>query len=264
MPLREINGVRCLVQESGRGELLVLVHGSWDSRDTWALVEDQLCESFRVLSFDRRGHSGSDPATGSRRDDEDDVAALIESTDGGRAHLVGSSFGASIALGVAARRPELVRSVSGHEPPLIGLVLDDPTVAATGQKVAQVVGLIDAGERESAARVFVEDVALGPGMWDVLPPENQERMVTNAETFVEEQVDPQNIAIDLDALAAFDGPVLLTKGDHSPPFFGAIIDRLDGAIDHVEVKTITGAGHLPHVTHPAEWLAVVTEFARAN
>lgn len=109
MPLVEVNGVR----DTGHGPPIVLVHGSWDDRHVWALVEDDLAKSFRVVSYDRRGHTDSEesPEPGTRRDDEDDLAALIEALGLAPASLVGNSFGGSITLGLAARRPELVRSV---------------------------------------------------------------------------------------------------------------------------------------------------------
>ena len=264
MPLTSVNGVRLLVEQSGDGDPLVLVHGSWDDRETWALVEEDLAQSFHVVSYDRRGHSGSEdgPAPGTRHDDEDDLARLIEEQGLAPAHLVGNSFGTSIALSVAARRPDLVRSVCGHEPPLFALVADDPAVAQAGARVAEVVELIQAGDEEAGARLFVEEVALGPGMWDVMPPESKMRMINNAGTFAEQQRDPGGLAIDLAALAAIDAPVLLTQGDQSPPFVAAIIARLQPAIYESTVKTIAGAGHLPHLTHADEWRAIVTDFAR--
>jgi pimeloyl-ACP methyl ester carboxylesterase len=137
VPLVEINGVRLLVEEAGSGEPLVLVHGSWDDRQTWAFVENDLAQSFRVVTYDRRGHTGSDdsPKPGSRRDDEDDLAALIEERGLAPAHVVANSFGGSIAFGLVVRRPELVRSVCAHEPPLLALAADDHRGGLAGQHV---------------------------------------------------------------------------------------------------------------------------------
>ncbi len=80
MPLLEVNGVRLAVEEAGSGDPLVLVHGSWDDRHAWALIRDDLARQFRVVSYDRRGHTDSEDGAepGSRRDDEDDLVALIE------------------------------------------------------------------------------------------------------------------------------------------------------------------------------------------
>jgi pimeloyl-ACP methyl ester carboxylesterase len=174
VPLVEVNGVRLLAEETGKGEPLVLVHGSWDDRQAWMFVEDDLAKSFRVISYDRRGHTGSEdsPQPGSRRDDEDDLAALIEAHGLAPTHLVANSFGASIALSLTARQPELVCSVCAHEPPLMGLVADDPVVAQVGERVGTVVSLIDRADAEAGARLFVEEVALGPGAWELMPRRN--------------------------------------------------------------------------------------------
>lgn len=264
MPLVEVNGVRLLVEESGNGEPLVLVHGSWDDRQAWVFVEDDFAKSFRITSYDRRGHTGSEdsPRPGSRRDDEDDLAALIEAQGLAPTHLVANSFGASIALSLTARRPELFRSVCAHEPPLIGLVSDDPVVRQVGEGVGAVLSLIDRGDAEAGARLFVEEVAIGPGAWELMPPEERAAMTANAGTFVGEMRDPDWAMIDLDDFASVSCPVLLTQGDQSPPFFAAIISRLAEVMDRAQVTTIPGAGHVPHQTHSAEWVRVVSEFAR--
>jgi pimeloyl-ACP methyl ester carboxylesterase len=263
MPLVQANDVRLLVQESGSGDPLVLVHGSWDDRQVWMFVEEELAKSFRVTSYDRRGHTGSQDGSspGTRQDDEDDLAALIEASGRGPVHLVANSFGTSIALGLATRRPELVRSLCGHEPPLLRLAADHPAVAEVGARIGPVLELIERDDNEAAARMFVDEVAVGPGAWDMMQPEDQASMAANAGTFADEQRDPAWSAIDLDALAIVRFPVLLTQGDQSPPFFAAINARLAEAMPSAQVQTIPGTGHIPHITHPAEWLAVVREFA---
>ena len=263
MPLVEVNGVRLLVEESGRGEPLVLVHGSWDDRRVWALIEEDLARRSRVVSYDRRGHTGSEDSAepGLRRDDEDDLAALIETLGLAPADVVANSFGCSIALGLAARRPELFRSLCGHEPPLLSLAADDPVVTQVGEAVGPVLDLIARGEAEAAARDFVENIALGPGAWEMMPLEERTSMAANADTFAGEQLDSAWADMDLDALSSITVPVLLTQGDQSPPFFSRIIARLAETMDSAEVRTLPGAGHVPHITHPTEYLAVINQFA---
>jgi pimeloyl-ACP methyl ester carboxylesterase len=258
----EVNGVRLLVEESGEGESLVLVHGSWDDRQVWALIEKHLARRFRVVSYDRRGHAGSGDSAepGSRRDDEDDLAGLIEALGLAPANVVASSFGTSIALGLVARRPELFRSLCGHEPPLLSLAADDPVVAEVSQALRPVLDLIERGKAEAAAREFIEKVAVGPGAWQMMTAEERASLVANAETFADEQRDPEWADADLDACSRITVPVLLTHGDQSPPFFSKIIAQLAEAIEGAEVKTLPGAGHVPHMTHPAEYVAVVNQF----
>src|SRR5215207_4711771 len=96
---QSVNGTRLFYELSGSGDPLVLVHGSWVDHKDWQLVVPSLTKSFRVLTYDRRGHSLSERplGPGSRREDEENLAALIEALDLAPAHVVAHSFGASIA-----------------------------------------------------------------------------------------------------------------------------------------------------------------------
>src|SRR5207249_9962497 len=101
--IAHVNGADLFYEVTGDGDPLVLVHGSWGDHNNWAAVVPGLAESFRVITYDRRGHSQSErpPGEGSRREDENDLGALLESLDVAPAHVGGNSFGASIVLGLA-------------------------------------------------------------------------------------------------------------------------------------------------------------------
>jgi pimeloyl-ACP methyl ester carboxylesterase len=255
----QTNGVRLHWELYGSGEPLVLVHGSWVNATEWQAVAAELAESFRVLVYDRRGHSRSErPATpGSVDEDGDDLAALLEALDLPPAHVVTNSYGGNIALRLATRRPELFRSLSCHEPPLFSLLEDDREsremlqhVATSFEAVAQ---RIAAGDHERAARQFVDEVALGPGAWDGLPAEGKAIFVQNAPTFLDELNDPELLQIDKTALGRLQIPVLLTNGSESPPPFPRVIDRLVKLIPHATRQTLAGAGHEPHQTMPKRY-----------
>src|SRR5262249_47737639 len=112
MPTARVNGVRLFYELNGTGKTpIVLVHGSWASHHDWDLVVPRLAESFRVIPYDRRGHSQSErpSAQGSIREDVADLAALIEHLGLGPARVAGNSFGASITLRLAGERPDLLR-----------------------------------------------------------------------------------------------------------------------------------------------------------
>jgi pimeloyl-ACP methyl ester carboxylesterase len=66
MPTANVNGVRIFYELNGTGDALVLVHGSWVSHHSWDPVAPRLADSFRVLTYDRRGHSESERPTGQR------------------------------------------------------------------------------------------------------------------------------------------------------------------------------------------------------
>jgi pimeloyl-ACP methyl ester carboxylesterase len=259
------NGVELNYDLTGSGETLVLVHGGWSDRNNWLAVAPELARSFSVVAYDRRGHGLSTRyLPGTRRDQEDDLAALIEGLAAEPVHLAGTSFGASIALGLASRRPELVRSVVAHEPPLISVAADDPGVhvqlEAVQATVMAVCAHVNRGDPRRAAEQFVEEIALGPGAWEQLPDSLRETMVDSAAAFVAEQQDPAWADVELHKLARITSPMLISEGDESPSWFAPIVGKLTGAIGHAEAHTYRGAGHAPHLTHPADYLAAVTDF----
>jgi pimeloyl-ACP methyl ester carboxylesterase len=267
MPTMAVNGTELFYTASGTSRVpVVLVHGSWGDHHNWDAVAPALAERFHVVRYDRRGHSLSPrPATqGSQLEDAMDLAALIEALDLAPAHVVGNSFGAATALRLACHRPELFRSLAAHEPPLFGILVDDPAMqeplAALGDRIAKVVELLRTGEDERAARSFVETVAFGPGGWEMLPPEARDTFVVNASTFLDEQRDPDGMTLDLGALTRFAQPVLLSEGGKSPPFFPAVVERIARALPHAEQHLFAGAGHVPHVTHGREYVEVVSGF----
>jgi pimeloyl-ACP methyl ester carboxylesterase len=260
-----VNGVRLYYELHGSGEPLVLVHGSWGDARNWRFVVPGLAESFRVVVYDRRGHSRSErPDTpGSVDEDGDDLAALLEALDLAPAHVVTNSYGGDIALRLATRRPEVFRSLSCHEPPLWSLLEDDPQsreILQQGARSLQAVGQrIARGDHEGAARQFVEEVAFGPGAWErELPPELRAIFVNNAPTYLDELEDPSQLWADEAALSQLELPVRLTQGSESPPTFPAVIDRLVELIPRVSREIINGAAHVPQLTMPERYVQITT------
>src|SRR6478752_2453083 len=249
------------------GAAVVLVHGSWADHTAWQPVVSGLADSFRVVSYDRRGHAGAAAplGAGSRAQDEADLAALIEALALRPAHVVGNSFGGSIALGLVTRRPEACASVIVHEPPLMAVVADDvdlqPMLARFQAGTDSVLRRLEAGDIEGGARRFVDEIAFFPGAWDAAPDQIRQTMLANALTWLDEMLDPGWSMIDLRLLASSDVPVLLTQGDQSLPWFPRIIERLNSVMPrNSRVHTFGGAGHAPQATHPDEFVRVTSAF----
>lgn len=271
MATANVNGVRLSYEVSGTGEVpLVLVHGSWGSHHNWDLVVPRLAESFRVLTYDRRGHSESERPTaqGNVREDVADLAALIEQLKVAPTWVAGNSFGASITLRLAGERPDLLRGIIAHEPPLFSLLVDDPAVAPmleeVGNRIGGVVERIASGDHAGAAEQFVETVALGPGTWAQLPSDLQQTFIENAPTFLDEASDPEQLAFDLEWIGGFLRPVLLTTGDQSPPTFAPVVAKLAEVLPSAEVVTFPGAGHVPHTTHPDAYVESIMAFTHKH
>ena len=126
MPSVSIRGARLNYLERGRGTPVVFSHGFlWSGRMFDAQVA-ALESRFRCIAFDHRGQGQSEVTpTGYSMDELAlDAAALIESLGAAPCHFVGLSMGGFVGMRLAARRPELLRSLSlletaaTAEPPL--------------------------------------------------------------------------------------------------------------------------------------------------
>ncbi len=268
MSITRINGVRMFWDLCGEtGEILVLVHGSWGNHHNWDSVVPAFERSFRVLTYDRRGHSQSERPGGQGRveDDVADLAALIDHVGCGPAHIVGNSFGAAIVLRLAGERPELFRSLIVHEPPLFRLLEHEPQAQAAlsviKERIGVVVRMLEAHDYSGGARQFVETIAFGPGAWEQLPAELRETFIFNASTWLDEMRDPEALSINLERLSAFSARALLTLGGQSPPFFPLVVRQILQKMPRAVMSTFPGAGHVPHLSHPDEYVATVKSFA---
>ncbi len=251
-------------ETAGSGPPLVLVHGSWVDHHSWDAAFGPLSEAFRVVALDRRGHGLSEPGQppGSILEDADDVGALIAELELGSAHVAGSSWGGSIALWLAARRPDLVRSVVAHEPPLFDL-LDPacwPELDRLRTTLKEIAAQLAAGDHEGGARRYVDEVAYGPHAWRSLGERRRAGFVANAPTYLDQCRDPHQMDLDLAAAAAFEGPVLLTYGDRRPPFFRRIVEVLSEELPTAGTRLLPGAAQDPQVTGPVAYAEVVREF----
>lgn len=113
----DANGIKTNYLEAGKGDTVVLIHGSGPgvtSYANWRLVIPALAENFRVIAPDMVGFGYTE-----RPDDieygvqtwADQVVGLMDTLEISQAHMVGNSFGGAIALRIAAQHPERVRKL---------------------------------------------------------------------------------------------------------------------------------------------------------
>jgi pimeloyl-ACP methyl ester carboxylesterase len=271
MPIDKINDMNLYWELNGqKGEPLVLIHGSWGDHHNWDGVVGELSKTFRVLTYDRRGHSQSERRKGQGNMEEDvsDLIALVKHVGLAPAHIAGNSGGAAIALKTAVRHADLFQSLMVHEPPLFDLLKHTPEAQpymhSVKSRIDAVTTLIEKEEAEQAAKLFVETIAFGPGAWQQLPSQVQQTFVYNAPTFLDETKDPENLYFDTNKISHFNKPTLLTQGTQSPPFFLMVLDLLAKAIPNAQRRTFQGAGHVPHLSHPKEYVEMVKDFCLAN
>lgn len=267
MPTSKINQVNLYWEILGlEGDPLVFVHGSWGDHHNWDAVTEELSKNFRVLTYDRRGHSKSERTLhpGSAEEDVSDLIALIEYLNFSPAHIVGNSGGAAIVLKTAAAKPGIFKTLVVHEPPLFGLLKNieaaQPMLKVVEERIYAVVDLIATNEYEQAAKLFVETIAFGPDAWQGLPDHVKQTFIYNAPTFLDEIRDPGNLEFDPSKLSGFDKPILLTQGSESPPFFIMVLDVIAKALANGKRFTFEGAGHVPHVSHPQKFIQNLKQF----
>lgn len=247
----------------------MLIHGSWGDHHNWDLVVPELSNGFRVVAYDRRGHSESERVTtqGSYEEDADDAAALIVGLGLAPAHVVGNSGGSAIALKLAAKHPTVLRSLVVHEPPLFGILGEDPATApmlAEGKKRGyEVAQLLEKGDLVGGARLFAETLAFGPGGWDRLPLRIKETFIRNALTYLDETKDPMALTVDMEGLQRYVGPTLMSYGGKSPPHFRPVVEKLAIELPGSKVHVYPQAGHTPHISHPSEFVGTITDFVRS-
>ena len=120
--LAEVPGGTLYYQTRGTGPALILSCGGPGNADTLAPLAESLQDTYTVITYDRRGYSRShldDPAekAGIARH-SDDLRRLITHLGTGPAAVFGTSFGALIALDLAATAPADIGTLVVHEPPL--------------------------------------------------------------------------------------------------------------------------------------------------
>ncbi len=267
MPIEHVAGVDLYYETSGSsGDPVVLVHGSLADHTAWSRVVPLLSESLTVLTYDRRGYGRS---TRGPRDhpvgtDASDLAALLEAVDWRPVHVIAHSYAGAVALELASQRPELVRSLVVHEPPLVGLLDDDPATAgasATFRSAVQAISdRVRAGDSEGAARQVTESFSTTPGAWERLPATVRSEFAGRMDRWVEEYDDRATWDPPREEFADLWLPVLLTSGTTSPDWVTAARRALAHRLVNATEVELRGAGHAPHVTHPVEYAGVVLSF----
>lgn len=233
-----VNGAELYYETSGNGRPLLLIAGGLADAGQFRGLGEELGDSFKVITYDRRGNSRSKSPNGwsstNLTEQADDAAGLLEELGIEAASVYGHSIGAPIALDLALRRPELVHSVILHDPAMMS-VLGDPgaVMAVVGPVIEQ--GM-KAGGPEAAADAFYR-FAAGSAI-EALEPETYERMkACGGVLFGVEFESLSGWKPEEEALKRNRVPALILSGAESPPFFSEagewLAQRLGSAVEAV-------------------------------
>jgi pimeloyl-ACP methyl ester carboxylesterase len=110
------DGCDLYYEQAGNGVPILLIPPAGTTATTWGPVTDELARIGRVITYDRRGYarSVSEPVRSVSRHTFD-AAAILQHLHAAPAIVVGTSAGATIAVDLAVRRPDLVQAVIAHE-----------------------------------------------------------------------------------------------------------------------------------------------------
>jgi 3-oxoadipate enol-lactonase len=139
MPVVQANGIDINYEVQGEGEPMVLIPYLAADQACYAFQVPEYAKHFTCYSVDPRGAGLSSKPEGEYTTElmADDVAAFMRAAGVDRAHIFGVSLGASIGTWLAAKYPELVKSLSLHSAwdktdPFLRVILEGWRIMANG------------------------------------------------------------------------------------------------------------------------------------
>jgi pimeloyl-ACP methyl ester carboxylesterase len=261
------------------GPVVVLCHPAPGSRMLDPDPAATAAAGVRLVSVDRPGYGGSTPvpdgAVPSIPGAADDVGAALDHLGVGRAAVAGWSAGGRIALALAARRPELVRSVAVVATPapqddvpwippehlaLLDPLREDPagaTAVLTGvfaemaaMPPEAAAALVSGGPADEAV------LAADPGVRDRLAAMLGEALAQGAVGMAADIVSYTIVDWGFDP-AAVAAPTTLVYGDADAVAGPAHGEWYAGRVPGADLRVVGGAGHLVGVTAWREVLAAL-------
>ena len=232
-------------------QTVVLIHSGGFTSRQWRKLGERLAPDFRVLAPDLLGY-GAEPWPDGKpfhfRQDLDYLESLI----GEPAHLVGHSYGGFLALQLALRRPELVRSIAAYEPVAFGILDEvEDAEALAGLRRVKVTWEPDAsGVDEEWLRMFVEWWN-GAGAWDRLGDPTRAAFRSVGWKLFQEVMSLGADRTDRATYATIAVPTLLLGGELSPLTERRVVQRLAGALPNARLRLLDGVGHMGPISHAA-------------
>jgi 3-oxoadipate enol-lactonase len=246
-----IDGVVYGYEQRGAGEPVVLIHAGLCA-DWFAPLMDEpaLAGAHRLIRYHRAGYGDSDrvggPVTVAQLAEH--CRALLGHLGVARAHVVGHSSSAVIALQLAIDHPDLVSSLSLLETALLAV--------PSGPFAGPAMRFYADGNRAAAVDTWMRGVC-GPGYRDAFEaalPGAIDRALVDAATFFEQELPAVRAWSFGPAEArAITAPVLLVLGGRShevSPTFGERHALLRTWLPRAEAFELPAANHLMPVQHP--------------
>lgn len=262
MPRLSVNGADLYYEEHGSGpQTIVFAHGYLFSGHMFDAQVAALQDRYRCITFDFRGQ-GQSAVTRDGYDMDtlaEDAAALITTLGVAPCHFVGLSMGGFVGMRLAARKPELIRSLT---------LLDtsaDPEPAENIPRyraMARAAQLI--GVRPIAPRVM--PILFGRTFMTDPQRENERRAWqrtlggNNRTGIVRALSGITDRASIYDEIASITAPTLVIVGEQDVATVPEKAQRIAGRIPGAKLVTIPDAGHSSPIEQPQAVTSAITSF----
>jgi 3-oxoadipate enol-lactonase len=262
-----VNGVRLHVVEEGTdGEPVVFSHGMMRSHRMFDSQAAVLHERYRCIRYDHRGQGLSEITREPVVELETvygDAVALIEELGVAPCHWVGLSMGGMVGIRLAARRPDLVRSL---------ILLE--TTAERDHLRARAQGRLSLAVRALLGSKLAAKVLVGPTM-QIFYGATFRHDPARAAEFAAEHASFEAAIRDtpfgvvrgvlnrppvVDELANIRLPVLVIVGNQDAATPPHMARSLAAAIPGARLEIVADAGHTSSVEQPAAVTALIERF----
>jgi 3-oxoadipate enol-lactonase len=261
MPSQLINGAHIYFERSGEGdEVIVFSHGLLFNHHMWDAQVAHFKNIFCCIAYDHRGQGQSDSIGNLDMDTlYEDAAALIEALCPGKpVHFVGLSMGGFVGMRLAARKPQLLKSLvlldtsADPEPNRLKYLLLNQVFGWGGAKLVS-----DKVIRILFGKSSLED----PSKKSILERwkrtiENHPRNITKAVAGV---IYRKGI---YEELSQINTKTLVAVGDEDVATTPAKAERIHQAISNSQFKRIARAGHSACIEQPESVNQLIGSFIR--
>ena len=249
-------------EENGDGEAVILIHGGHIADAFLPLIrEAALADPYRLIRYRRRGFAGSDPHSGpfSIEEQAHDALALMKHLGLERAHVVGHSYGGSIAVQLALEAPSLVQSLVLLEPAIF-----PAEIASTIQEMsAPTFDAYRSGDLAKGVDLFLSMVG-GPDWRTEIAntvPGGPEQAEKDAATYFEvESPALDKWTFDSVAASRISQPVLYAIGSETLPLIEVVKQHFQSLVPQTEQVVVPGVNHSMQMQDPKAVAIAIADF----
>lgn len=236
----------------GSGTPVVMLHSALSSKLQWYRLIQRLSKRYLTIAVDLYGSGDSpyppSPETFCLSDEVNLVESLLEKVIPGNAqfHLVGHSYGGAVALRMAYKIPERVKSLALFEPVAFHLIPPNETLYHEVRKRGETIKkMVEEGKLTEATEHFV-DYWSGSGAFSRFSKDVQTILVEGVKKLPLNQKALIEEPLTLDEYRFIRTPVLLMAGLQSPPDSRHLVELLSVHLPNCRVQMVNG-GHMAPV-----------------